>query len=707
MGIASSAAMQRFRDTITDKAVREHATAFRDAVFDLWFPGAIALAAFWFLALPGLPHAQVREALLTYALRTSFIGIWMPLFASAVATTVFAMTLSSWSVRLLQHDTTDDDITPMSASRIAVGLGTLPVLGFCLCALSVASDPQARITAVALALIAAAGGLTCQIAYLKLLATKGNVVVKRTLRWLPFALFVVFVLGFGFTTGSRTLHGVAVARALGPIAIFGFSLSFITAAGCGVLAVGRDRKIPLFAILAGMAVAFNYFDINDNHQIGLLPNPGHLVSQPVETAYKKWSALHPTDPRRPEPIILVAAEGGGIRAAYVTGAVLSIIADRCPEAANRIFAVSSVSGGSIGAAIYAAVMHTHPLDARDRRCDFLDISHTYYQAQILRILGRDHISPLVGKVFFSEVAQALLPFPVRSFDRQEGLNSSLKSDFRDVVGSDDIELPTLQMVPTPQAPSVPYLLMNMTRVNDGYHVTAGSLDIHTYDTDEIDYSTADYSLLDIATTSARYPFVSPPGYLTVTGANVRALFLDGGIYDNSGLLGVTGIYKRLLALRRGDQPILILNVSNHATCLDEINDVAGHACTPMKDPHALHALEDPATALFRAQGQHTQLYKSQLAELIKSEDAGRNGRRPDMMVTAGLSSDLPTIVLGWMLSPDSVHQMDTQLSMKPPRHCITQPALPAGYSVEPATGKSNIVPNACFFQILQQQIHGG
>lgn len=69
---------------------------------------------------------------------------------------------------------------------------------------------------------------------------------------------------------------------------------------------------------------------------------------------------------RIEPLVQVAASGGGIRAAWWTVHVLSTIAGtRCGK--HDVFAVSSVSGGSVGTAVLAAVPSgtSHPIAAAD------------------------------------------------------------------------------------------------------------------------------------------------------------------------------------------------------------------------------------------------------------------------------------------------------------------------------------------------------
>ena len=55
-------------------------------------------------------------------------------------------------------------------------------------------------------------------------------------------------------------------------------------------------------------------------------------------------------------MFLVTAKGGGIRAAYWTAALLTALQDANPEFADHVFAVSGVSGGSVGAGVFAGLL---------------------------------------------------------------------------------------------------------------------------------------------------------------------------------------------------------------------------------------------------------------------------------------------------------------------------------------------------------------
>jgi len=68
----------------------------------------------------------------------------------------------------------------------------------------------------------------------------------------------------------------------------------------------------------------------------------------------------------PYPVFIVSAEGGGIRAAFWTAGLLCAIQDEEPGFANHVLGISGVSGGSLGAATFAALVAENPA-CRTRR----------------------------------------------------------------------------------------------------------------------------------------------------------------------------------------------------------------------------------------------------------------------------------------------------------------------------------------------------
>src|SRR5258706_3224485 len=117
-----------------------------------------------------------------------------------------------------------------------------------------------------------------------------------------------------------------------------------------------SRHVPLFATFLFLGIVFSRF--NDNHTVRTLDGELPVLRQPVDKKFEDWyarlAAKYPAEPSH--PVFIVATEGGGIRAAYWTASVLTALQDQAPQFSDHLFAISSVSGGSLGATVFTALV---------------------------------------------------------------------------------------------------------------------------------------------------------------------------------------------------------------------------------------------------------------------------------------------------------------------------------------------------------------
>jgi hypothetical protein len=165
---------------------------------------------------------------------------------------------------------------------------------------------------------------------------------------LALLLLVLFII-----PGVRT----EVAWAMGPAASAFVSIGCIIPLTSALIWWGRRFELPVVTIGLAMGLLFSLW--NDNHQLRLLDSRTDLPPRPhVLEALERWEALHPDGS---DPIVLVATAGGASRAAYWTGTVLRALEDNDPsrDFPRDVFAISGVSGGSLGAVGYAAWIADH------------------------------------------------------------------------------------------------------------------------------------------------------------------------------------------------------------------------------------------------------------------------------------------------------------------------------------------------------------
>jgi hypothetical protein len=321
-------------------------------------------------------------------------------------------------------------------------------------------------------------------------------------------------------------------------------------AGSALSVLGRWGGFRAFRWLVALVLAFSL--CNDNHRLASAPaDAAAAAPRPaVEDRLASWLERihrdHPGEARH--RIYLVAAEGGGIRAAYWTAAVLDRLERESRGAfSERLFAVSSVSGGSLGAAVFAAQLAdgTPPLRAEEEARAFL---------------GADHLAPVLGSLLFPEVAQKLLPVPVFP-DRARALERSWEEGWARASGAGGrgrLAAPLVQaFAAAPGGRELPVLLLNATRVETGTRIIASNSstrepfgEIFPDATDAFALAEARLPASAAAHLSARFPYVSPAA--AFEGGHV----VDGGYFDGIGaatLLDLLALLRRLGDAEPGHQ----------------------------------------------------------------------------------------------------------------------------------------------------------
>jgi hypothetical protein len=332
-----------------------------------------------------------------------------------------------------------------------------------------------------------------------------------------------------------------VAPALGAGAILLVAAANTVFLGSMAVLLGRWRRLPVVTVALIGAAGFSYW--NDNHDVRLAGREAGQATAPlngrpnVARAFREWFA----ERQRActgcveVPVYLVAAEGGGIRAAYWAAIVLTHLADQRPELAPRIFAISGVSGGSLGAAAYAALVRdaaTGPLP-----CAGVEAGRPTLEPCARRMLGGPFLAPVMAKLVAPDLAQWFVPAPVRSFDRSWALEDAWAAAYQDATGRTTLAGPFLEAWPGPSA-GVPALLLNGTHVQTGRRILASPFawtGEELPDTEDLlALIGADVPLATAAHNSARFPYVSPAGRLRTVDGQDRGHVVDGGYFENSG-----------------------------------------------------------------------------------------------------------------------------------------------------------------------------
>jgi hypothetical protein len=250
-----------------------------------------------------------------------------------------------------------------------------------------------------------------------------------------------------------------------------------------------------------------------------------------------------------------------------------------------VFAISSVSGGSVGAAIFNGL--TRKIKQSDDRFKAGsgcrkpgdNVGGLFFTDVAEEILQDDFLSPVLGAFLFPDFLQRFLFFPIRQFDRSIALEKSFEESWRTKVQyyytrfKDqwmDERNPLTASFSTSWSPQMeaPALLINTTEVASG---RGRVISPFLVDTDEFssfplsnspgtNQHSLDISMSTAAVLSARFPWLTPPGSFRMASTNSKnpplqkIQVVDGGYLDNSGVTMALAVIREIEAALAKSNP---------------------------------------------------------------------------------------------------------------------------------------------------------
>ncbi len=350
--------------------------------------------------------------------------------------------------------------------------------------------------------------------------------------WVIFGLIMAAVM-----MAAATVFPEKLGVWLGAPAVVTIALGLIIPVAVIGIQIGSSLRIPvvgamlLFAMIIGIWV--------DNHGVGRRAFGGAATGATarlnLSQAYALWKTAQTPDKDGKRTMVLVAAQGGASRAGYWTALALSTLRDAARKKSvdfdSHLFAISSVSGGSVGAVGYAAMLRSAPDDPR-------------FQAWLLAFAGKDALGPTMTGMLFPDLLQRFLPWPFLP-DRAEALERSWEDAWassgapRSVAGV--MREPFLNLAPKADKPWRPILIVQGASENSGRRVLTSGVSFVPKEIDAEDF--IDVVGHDVAASTAilngaRFPWVSPGGTFWVDQGppvgRVSDHILDGGYFDSAG-----------------------------------------------------------------------------------------------------------------------------------------------------------------------------
>ena len=460
------------------------------------------------------------------------------------------------------------------------------------------------------------------------------------------------------TTIAAIWSPVGFGNLLGAGAVVFLGLGSIIPVGTMLVNLARENGFPVVGFLLLLAVIFS--PINDNHHVRELEGEvSNTADHTLEQSLQAW--LKQRDESK--PMVLVATAGGGLRASYWTGVVMGRFQDLIPGFNQQVFAVSGVSGGSVGAVFYNGAL------ANDTDCSKGGNSAPCFEPKLLNAIGQDYLAATATSMLYGDLIQRFLPFPVFS-DRAAALEESWEAGFKKIYPDAKCGLDKSFTSFFPQGNCakgwLPRLLINGTYEETGRRLLTTNFKVQP----EVFLDTSDFYALNeqkairastAGLNSARFTYVSPAGTFGDNTGHV----IDGGYFENYGADTLTNLLEWLS--RHPSNPlakgVIVIGISNDSTVPLEQYEISAVPANKKANSFMNEVLA-PVIGLAATRGGHGMLAYKTLAQFTKELDGElkQNNSQAGMVhFYLAKKKDEVEPPLGWILSEQAKDNMKSQI----------------------------------------------
>lgn len=414
---------------------------------------------------------------------------------------------------------------------------------------------------------------------------------------------------------------------------------------------------------AGMESYYEAKQVLPRDASGLTNSPpsGLLDNKQVLKNWLRHQAKLEPHIKKPK-LAVVAASGGGIRAASWTVSVLTQLDETITNFSSHVRLVTGASGGMLGGAYYVARLKDVSLGAHGSGSAQLT-----NRVDIVRKISRDSLSAAVSRLALSDIPMAW--WPGSYLDRGGAIEEAWETNTDGLLAmelsylkGDELKgrLPSLVFSPMLVEDGRRLLISNLSlsnlTENTGNLLSINGVEMAgLYSASSVEFfrlfpNATGFKLSTAARMSASFPYVSPAGVLPT--APPRRV-VDAGYYDNYGVsMATLWIYQNRTWLMNHVSGVVLIQirdsmVDEKRTQLSDPSDQA-HLWRP-----GLPWLTTPLEGIMNAR-EAAMSFRNDERVAILSELLNRNATNFFTTVDFEFSDDAP---LSWSLTTDQINRL--------------------------------------------------
>ena len=457
--------------------------------------------------------------------------------------------------------------------------------------------------------------------------------------------------------------------------------------------IGRSCKFPILTIIFFGAIMltivtaknqnFKHYEVTAVETI-IQPDDRMDLDAYVEAwIATRYDAIAAATKKKPFPIVLVSAEGGGSRAGHWAWLVHSYLYEQNKKYFDEhLFSITGASGGSVGSNIFYAQAYENR-NKNDSEIFKLDnpipinsekTNHIFYKAS--DFYQKDYISSSIAGLLGRDLAASIFNFS-GFLDRGRITELEWERESERLFNNKALSQPYLNIMPKETDTFIPPIMVTTTtHVQTGRLFVISPVKLEPNNFNEPQFQDllgqyAEHHTDSMITRSsamlltARFPYLSPNGRITCIGQ-----FGDGGYYDNIGGVVTQRLEQALVkALDRSDlckkyrikhliiknNPSTCFSECQKEDCKEEVVNYESQLVSPAK--MVINATFSPADEFVDA---HSPEYRVESKRtLINLDDSAK------ALTTNCDDRFRPLIPLGRYLSMDAVYSLEVRLNKAP------------------------------------------